>query len=234
MVRSAAEDMGSRPLATPFATPHLQVGGDGRPRATVWNLGTREVEGVITEFYCVPAGLPVTAENAQLIGVGNVAIIPPGQSITVTCNQLWRHATHADVLLVMAFHSEMDPVKLPFDAMRDRHVGQMNYPWAGIFEGRYGPEELRIRLEVRPANQGLFRVKLFEEVNGRMPSFPKCDRIMRPNGHTLRWMEVENNRKELYDLVVQENDRLSFRLGTRPLDQPQAPMQETSGMIERI
>lgn len=234
VVKASLDDTGSRPLSTPFASPEIQVGCEGRPSARVWNLGTREVQGVTTEFYSVPAGLQVSVDNAQLIGVGNVAIIPAGQGIAITCNQVWRRMSHADVLLVMAFHPELDPVKAPYDALRDRHVGQMNYPWAGNFEGRYGPDQLRIRMEVRAANQGLFRVKLFEEVNGRMPTFPKCDRIMKPNGHTFRWMEVEANRKELYDLVMLDNDRMSFRLGSRPLDQPQAPMQESPGMIERI
>lgn len=234
VVRSAPDDMGSRPLSAPFASPEIQVGIDGRPSARVWNLGTREVHGVNTEFYSVPAGLPLSVENVQLIGLGNVAIIPAGQGITITCNQVWRRMSHADVLLVMAFHPELDPVNVPCDALRDRHVGQMNYPWAGNFGGRYGPDQLRIRMEVRAANQGLFRVKLFEEVNGRMPTFPKCDRIMKPNGHTFRWMEVESNRKDLYDLVMLDNERMSFRLGSRPLDEPQASMQESTGMMERI
>ncbi|MFZ5827961.1 MAG: hypothetical protein ACOY94_26955 [Bacillota bacterium] len=234
VIKAGTDDMGSRPLTTPFASPEIQMGSDGRPTARIWNLGTREVQGVTTEFYSVPAGLPVSAENAQLIGVGNMAIIPAGQGIMITCNQVWRRMSHADVLLVMAYHPELDPVKTPFDALRDRHVGQMNYPWAGKFEGRYGPDQLKIRLEVRPQNQGLCQVKLFEEVNGRMPTFPKCDRIMKPNGHTFRWMEVEANRKDLYDLVMLDNHRMSFRLSSRLLDQPEASVQESTGAVERI
>jgi hypothetical protein len=233
VIKAGPEDVGSRPLTTPFASPDVQVGIDGRPRVTVWNLGTREVEGVTTEFYSVPAGLPVLAENAQLIGLGNVAIIPAGQAITITCNQVWRRMSHADVLLAMAFQPEMDPVKMACDAVRDRHVGQMNYPWPGTYEGRVGREQLRIRLEVRAANQGLFRVKLFEETNGRMPSFPKCDRIMKPNKHTFRWMEVESNRKELYDLVMLDNNRMSFTMGARPLEEPHAAFQQVTCTIER-
>lgn len=233
VVKAGPNDMGSRPLATPFASPEIQVGADGRPRATIWNLGTREVGGVTTEFYSVPAGLPIIPENAQLIGVGNPAIIPAGQSITITCGQVWRRMSHADILLVMAYHAELDPVKAPCDALRDRHVGQMNYPWAGNFEGRYGAAGQKIRLELRPANQGLYRVKLFEEVNGRMASIPKCDRIMKPNQHTFRWMEVEGNRKDLYDLVMLDNSRLSFRLASRPLELPTESVQELDGLLER-
>lgn len=234
VVRTGPDDMGSRPLATPFVSPDIQVGMDGRPRATVWNLGTREVEGVTTEFYSVPAGLPVVAENAQLIGVGNVAIIPACQSITIACTQIWRRMSHADVLLVMAHHPEIDPVRTPCDAMRDRHVGQMNYPWSGTFEGRSGPDQLKMRLEVRAANQGLYRVKLFEEVNGRMPSFPKCDRIMKPNQNTFRWMEVEGGRKDLYDLMMLDNNRMSFALGSRQMENSAAPMQQVTGSLVRI
>lgn len=233
VIKAGPEDQGSRPLTTPFASPEIEVAADGRPRVTVWNLGTREVEGVTTEFYSIPAGLPVLPENAQFIGLANMAIIPAGQSITVACNQVWRRMSHADLLVVMAYHPEIDPVKVPFDTMRDRHVGQMNYPWTGSYEGRMGPDNLRIRLEVRAANQGLFRVKLFEEVNGRIPSFPKCDRIMKPNRHTFRWMEVEGARKDLYDLVMLENNRMSFSLGSRPLDQPAAPLQQLNGSLER-
>jgi hypothetical protein len=77
-------------------------------------------------------------------------------------------------------------------------------------------------------------VKLFEEVNGRMPTFPKCDRIMKPNHHTFRWMEVEGVRKDLYDLVMLDNNRISFCLGSRPMDQPAAPTQQVTGSIGRI
>lgn len=234
VIKAAPDDMGSRPLTTPCASPDIAVGADGHPRVTVWNLGTREVEGVITEFYSIPAGLPVLAENAQLIGLGNTAIIPSGQSVTIACNQVWRRMNHADVLVVMTFHPEVDPVKLPFDAVADRHVGQMNYPWAGIFEGRIGPDQVKVRLEVRPSNQGLFKVKLFEEINGRISSFPKCDRVMKPNKHTFRWLEVEGNSRQLYDLVMLDNNRLSYCLGVRPLDQPEAPMDQTVGQIQRI
>lgn len=231
VVKAGPNDMGNRPLATPFASPDLQVGADGRPRATIWNLGTREVTGVTTEFYSFPAGLPVIPENAQLIGVGNPAIIPAGESITITCGQVWRRMNHVDILLVMAYHPELDPVKFPCDAIRDRHVGQMNYPWAGNFEGKYGSQ--KVRLELRPANQGLYRVKLYEEAGGRMATIPKCERIMKPNQHTFRWMEVDANRKDLYDLVMLDNSRLSFRLASQPLDQPAAPVQELEGILER-
>ncbi len=233
VIKAAADDVGTRPLATPFASSDIGVAADGRPRVTVWNLGHKEAHGVVIEFYVVPAGLPVNAENAQLIGLGNPAIIPPGQSIGITCNQVWRRMSHADVLLVTASHEELDAVKLPFDAVRDRHVGQMNYPWAGSFTGFIGSDELKVQLEVKPSNQGLFKVKLFEEVAGRMPSFPKCDRIMKPNKNTLRWMEVEQNQKVIYDLVMQENNRLSFLATSRPMDQPNAPAVQVTGTMER-
>jgi|GEM_PF-1849837 len=234
VIKAAADDVGSRPLATPFASPDMVIGADGRARVTVWNLGTREVQGVTVEFHSVPAGLPVVPENVQLIGVGNPAIIPAGQSITVTCAQPWRRMSHADVLLATASHEEMDPVRHPFSAKRDRHVGQMNYPWTGNYEGRIGRDELRVRLEVRPANQGLFMVRLFEEVAGRMPSFPKCDRIMKPHHNTLRWMEVEQNHKVIYDLVLLDNDHFSFSSNAKPLEEPQAPAVQTTGSLERV
>jgi hypothetical protein len=207
LLKARPGDTGVRPLAAPFASPDITVGPDGRPRAVVWNLGFREVTAA-TEFYAVPAGLPVEAEHARLVGVGNPAIIGPGQAVSVRCTQVWLRG-QADVLLVMAFHPDLDPVRRPFDAPADRHVGQMNYPWVGTYEGSVA--DRRVRVEIRPAPQGLFRLKLFED-DAR---FPRCDRVMKPNGHRFRWLEVEVDARLLFDLTLVDNNRMTLSVGPR-------------------
>jgi hypothetical protein len=233
VIRATPADMGSRPLAGPFATPDLTVGPDGRPRAVIWNLGTRAVEGVQTEFIAVPAGLPVRPENGKLIGMGNPANIPANSSVAVTCMALWPRMSSADVLLVTAYHPDLDPVKAALDPMADRHVGQMNYAWAGTFEGRCGGNAgFKVRVEIRPANKGLYRVKLFQSIDGRMPSHPQVDRIMAPNGVSFRWLEVANNRRDDWEMVMVDNTRVSIRCRTRMLD-GSAKDAEVSGAMER-
>lgn len=207
ILRARPGDTGDRPLAAPFASPDIMVGPDGRPQAVVWNLGFREVTAT-TEFYVVPAGLPVAPENARLLGVGNPAIIEPGRSVQVRCNRAWSGG-QADVLLVMAFHPDLDPVVRPFDPQADRHVGQMNYPWVGTFAGRLG--ERRVRVEIRPALQGLYRLRLYENGAG----FPRCDRVMKPNGHRFHWLEVEGEVRLFFDLAVVNNNRLALGVGPR-------------------
>ncbi|MBP2017099.1 hypothetical protein J2Z79_000473 [Symbiobacterium terraclitae] len=207
LLRARPGDDGSRPLAAPFASPDITVGPDGRPQAVVWNLGFREVTAT-TEFYAVPAGLPVASETARLLGVGNPAIIGPGQSVRVRCNQAWVRG-HADVLLVAAFHPELDPVVRPFEPQADRHVGQMNYPWVGTFAGLLA--ERPVRVEIRPAPQGLYRLKLFEDGS----RLPRCDRVMKPNGHRFHWLEVEGEARLLFDLAVVDNNRLALGVGPR-------------------
>lgn len=207
LLRSRPGDSGSRPLAAPFASPDITVGPDGRPRAVVFNLGLREVVAT-TEFYCVPAGLPVTAENAQLVGTGNPAIIRPGEAVMVSCTEPWLRR-QADVLVVMAFHPELDPVARPFDVLGDRHVGQMNYAWVGTYAGSLPDGEMRV--EIRPAPQGLFRLKL--SVEGAW--YPRCDRVMKPHGHRFYWMEVQGDMRLFFDLTVVDNDRLTLGVGPR-------------------
>ncbi|BAD41883.1 hypothetical protein [Symbiobacterium thermophilum] len=207
VLRSRPGDSGARPLAAPFASPDITVGPDGRPRAVVLNLGSREVVAS-TEFYSVPAGLPVTAENARLVGTGNPAIIRPGEAVTVSCNEPWLNR-QADVLVVMAFHPELDPVARPFDVLADRHVGQMNYAWVGTYAGSLPDGDVRV--EIRPAPQGLFRLKLYQE--GAL--YPRCDRIMKPHGHRFHWMEVEGDLRMLFDLAVVDNNRLTLGVGPR-------------------
>jgi hypothetical protein len=234
VIRATPADMGSRPLAGPFATPDVTVGADGRPRAAVWNLGTRSVEGVVTEFIAVPAGMPVRPENGRLIGLGNPANIPANSSVTVTCTTLWPRTSHADVLLVSASHPDLDQAKGVLDPQADRHVGQMNYAWAGMFEGRCGGASgFKVRLEIRPANKGLYRVKLFQSIDGRMPSHPQVDRIMAPNGASFRWLEVANNRKDDWEMVMQDNMRMSIRCKTKMLDGSAKDVEVTGG-IERV
>ncbi len=219
LLRSRPGDAGVRPLAAPFASPDITVGPDGRPRAVVCNLGSREVVAT-TEFYSVPAGLPVTAENARLVGTGNPAIIGPGQAVTVSCSEVWLHR-QADVLVVMTFHPELDPVSRPFDALADRHVGQMNYAWVGTYAGRLPDGDVRV--EIRPAPQGLFRLKLFQEG----ARFPRCDRVMKPQGHRFYWMEVEGSLRMLFDLTVVDNNRMTLGVGPRG-----APPR--SGLLTRV
>jgi len=210
VIKAWPGDQGVRPLAAPFAAATITCEGDGRPRVTVWNLGSREVEGVVTEFYTIRAGLPVQAEHAVLIGPGNPSIIAPRQAVSIACTELWRRTSPADLLLVMAYHPTHDPVTQPYDAMADRHVGQMNYPWAGRYEGQVGQEPRRVVIELKPASQGLFRLRLFEEAGGRLASFPRCDRVMKPNGHAFRWLEVEGDQRMLFDLALLDNNLLSL------------------------
>ena len=234
VVKAAPGDMGSRPLQGPFASPDVTVGLDGRPRAVVWNLGTREVAGVVTEFATVPAGMPVRSENMKVIGYGNSAIIPANSSVTVTCTSIWPRMSSADVLLVTVCHPDLDPIRAAGDPLVDRHVAQMNYAWAGRYEGKLGGSSpCKVAIEIRPANKGLYRVRFFQAIEGRMPSNPQVDRIMAPNGHTFRWLETLTSRKELYDLTIQDNQSMTLKVKTRLLEEPGKPDLEQTGLVER-
>lgn len=216
LIKAQPGDQGVRPVPAPFATAAITEQEDGRPQVLVWNLGARTAEGVVTEFYTIPAGRPVDRGHAALIGLGKPAIIPAGQAVPVTCTEPWRRTSPADVLLVMAYHPTQDPLIRPFDAMADRHVGQMNYPWAGRYEGHLGQEEpRRVVIDLRPASQRLFRLRLFEEADGRMGTYPRCDRVMKPNGHAFRWLEAEGEGRVLFDLVLRDNDRLQLSVQAR-------------------
>ncbi|HEY3367522.1 MAG TPA: hypothetical protein VGK74_20895 [Symbiobacteriaceae bacterium] len=233
VIKASPSDMGARPLTGPFAAPEVTVGPDGRPRAVVWNLGNREVSGVITEFAAVPAGVPVRPENRKIIGYGTPAIIGPNSSIALTCNAIWPRLSTADVLLVTASHPESDPVKSPCDPLADRHVGQMNYAWAGRYEGRLGGAGgNKFALEIRPANKGLYRVRVFLAINGRIPSNPQIDRTMAPSGAVFRWQEQATGRKDDWDLAVLDNQRLSVHCRSRMLDKSR-PDEEQTGISDR-
>ncbi|MGE5675264.1 MAG: hypothetical protein ACM3XM_15550 [Mycobacterium leprae] len=234
VVRSSPADMGSRPLTGSFVTPDLTVGPDGHPRVLVWNLGTREASGVIAEFASVPAGSGVSADHVQFIGRSVPGIIPARSSVTLNCQSIWPRATTGDVLLVSVSQPEQDPVKTPWDAMNDRHVGQMNYAWGGQYAGAWqDPTGTRLFLEVRPANKGLFRVKVYVSVGGRLPSNPQPDRIMAPNGQQFRWLETTATRKELWELIALDNRRLTIRRQTRFLDEPGRTEEQVVGTLER-
>jgi len=235
VIKVAPPDMGSRPLTGPFATPDISVGADGRPRAVVWNLGTRPVEGVVTEFASVPAGMPIKPENCKPIGMGNVANIPANSSVTVTCQAIWPRMSTADVLIVTTYHPDLDPVKAPCEPLADRHVGQMNYAWGGTWEGKCGGTAgFKVRVEIRPANKGLFRVRLFQSIEGRLPGNPQVDRIMAPNGVQFRWLEITSARRDDWEMIMQDNNRMSIRLRTRLTDGTSKAEQELTGGVERM
>jgi hypothetical protein len=234
VIKAAPTDQGSRPLNGPFASADLSVGPDGRPRAVIWNLGTREVTGVVTEFAAVPAGLAVRPENARPVGVGNPAIIPANSCVAVNCTSVWQRTSSADILIVTACHPVQDPLKTPCDPLADRHVGQMNYAWAGSYEGRLAaPSSLKVAVQIRPANNKLFRVKVFIEQNGRLPSNPQVDRTMAPGGVTFRWQEHLSFKKEDWDMAMQDNIRVKLRCRSRYLDESGRTDPELTGVLER-
>jgi hypothetical protein len=233
VIRTSPADMGARPLTGSFISPDITVGADGRPRAVVWNLGHREVEGVVTEFAYVPAGLPVRAEHARPIGRGGIAFIPAGSSVTVTCQEPWQRTSSADVLLVTAFHPELDPVKVSCDPLADRHVGQMSYAWAGDYEGRFGPAGTKVVVQIRPASRGIYRVRLFQAEDGRLPSHPQVDRLMAPSGATFRWLEVVGSQRELWELTMRDNRRVTIAHRAPYRDPGGQPEAVQTGLIER-
>lgn len=234
VVKAAPGDVGTRPLTGPYASPEITVGPDGRPRAVVWNLGTREVHGVVTEFAAIPAGLPVSPDHKRIIGLGNPANIGPNNSVTVTCNSIWPGKNSGEVLLVAVFHPELDPVRAPCDPLHDRHIGQMNYPWAGTFEGVLGTgaAAARTSVQIRPANQGCFKVRIFQAINGRLPSNPQVDRMMAPTGAVFRWIQPYAARKEDWELTMLENNRMQVRMKIRSSDGKAD--QEIKGALNRI
>jgi hypothetical protein len=234
VIKASPNDMGSRPLTGPFATPDLTVGPDGRPRAVVWNLGTRPVDGVVTEFYAVPAATPVRPQNARLVGMGNVANIPANSCVTVTCTTIWPRSSWADMLLVTAYHPDLDVIKAACDPLADRHVGQMNYGWAGTYEGKLGAGTgTKVKVEIRPANKGLFRVRLFQAIEGRLPSNPQVDRIMAPNHAQFRWLEIGSVRRDDFEMIVLDNQRMSLRCRSKLVD-GSGKMDEVTGGVERV
>lgn len=234
VIKAAANDLGSRPWSGRFTSQDVTVGTDGKPRAVVWNLGTREVRGVTTEFAYIPAGMAIHPDNKKLIGYGNPANINANSNVTVTCTNLWPHMSHADVLLVTAWH-ETDPVRVACDPLADRHVGQMNYPWAGSFEGVCpGPNGGKIAVQIRAANQGLYRVKVFVAENGRLPSNPQVDRTMAPNGVTFRWLQAYSFKREDWEFTMQDNSRLSVKCRVKFTDTSGRQPYELNGLLARL
>lgn len=234
VIKSSAADMGDRPLSAPFTSPDVKVGPDGRPRAVIWNLGNREVQGVITEFIAFSAGRPIHSDRKQVIGYGNPATIPAHGSVQVTCTGVWQRGNRADVLMAMVYQPELDPIRTPCDPMADRHVGQMCYPWVGHFEGMLGGTSgEKIAVHVTSSNQGLFKVRVFCASNGRLPTHPQVDRVMAPHGHRFRWQESYPARKEDWELVVIDNQRMSIRCKKRGLGPTRSPGQEQTSILLR-
>jgi hypothetical protein len=111
----------------------------------------------------------------------------------------------------------------------------MNYAWAGTFEGKCGGAAgFKVRLEIRPANKGLFRVRLFQSIEGRMPGNPQVDRIMAPNGISFRWLEITSVRRDDWEMVMLDNTRMSIRCRTRLTDGSGKAEQEVTGAMERV
>lgn len=231
VIKTVPNDMGNRPVSGPFTSPDLTVGPDGRPRAVVWNLGTREVKGVITEFATIPAGMPIHPNHKKVIGHSNLANISANGSVQVTCNAIWPRSSHADVLIATAYHPDLDPVKQPCDPLTDRHVGQMTYAWAGTFEGICNGT--KVNVQIRPANQGLYRLKAFVAVGGRLPSNPQVDRTMAPTGQVFRWQQTYSFKKEDWELVMLDNQRVSARCRSRYTDQSGRTDPELNGNLTR-
>lgn len=234
VIKSGPTDQGSRPMTGPFTTPDLSVGADGRPKVTIWNMGTREVQGVQTEFASVQAGLAVTAENRRIIGYGNLANIGARSSVEVTCPAPWHKLSFADVLLVTVHHPELDPVKAAYDCLQDRRVGQMNYAWAGVYEGKWAGNGERMMIQIRPAQQGIYRLKVFQEINGRIPSNAQIDWTMAPHKAVFRWQQHYATKREDWLLSMADNNKMNVTCVVHHLDGSEKADQSLSGSVMRV
>jgi hypothetical protein len=156
VVRAGAGDRGKRPLADVFwESPDLFVaenydapsapafppttGGEARASAPntlwahVWNLGLSPVYNARVEFYWCDPSLGINDTAATLIGATHVDL---GDRYSGRCHTIVKCPTTwvptyvnggHECLVVRAFEPLTDPLgMLPWDAARNRHVGQRN------------------------------------------------------------------------------------------------------------
>lgn len=139
---------------------------------------------------------------------------------------------HTIAILAVRYHTHL--------SLADSHDSLLAPPtphrvaWSGTYEGRSN-EGTRYRLEVRGNSRGKWRVRLFEETNGRMPAFPRVDRIISSSHETesFRFLEQENDYKELWIFTLVEENSIQVDLQITRTDTPAAASRQRSFMLTR-
>jgi len=131
-------DSNGHPTATPA------IGQAYILRCHVNNRGSAAAYGGIAEFYVAqPSDFDqaATIPGARMPAKGYTGfVVMADASVIITCPNRWMPATGLELtssVLVHAYDPFIDPLRLPFDARQDRHVGRLDLSdfrgnWQGI------------------------------------------------------------------------------------------------------
>ncbi len=160
VVRYAAGDIGTRPLATGavfWESPDVWVvsshgvnepvpGEANQVFARITNYGLQQANGVVVKFWWANPSVAITEASANLIGIGFVNI-PSLRSVVLECPKPWipieENGGH-ECLLAEAYVPGLDPLSSPMDPVVDRHVGQKNEQLVVVAPG----ERFRVRFSM--------------------------------------------------------------------------------------
>ena len=121
------EDMGGAVVSAPI------VGGKYRIKCRIKNFGAFPAYAGLVDFY-------INKPSVFTAAAGTTTILPTfghagftalqGQTLTVVCPTVWQPATNADLqsgILVQAYDPITDGVSFRYDAVKDRHVGRLDF-----------------------------------------------------------------------------------------------------------
>lgn len=160
LIRSAAGDIGSRPLPSGtvfWHSPDVWVRsshGINQPVADepnqmfcrVSNRGSMDAGWVHIRYWWANPSLAITEASANLVGTADT-YLPAGQSRVVECPTPWVPVIENDgheCILAEAWCPSLDPLLAPLDPVIDRHAGQKNLHVMQVAGG----EQLKFTVEV--------------------------------------------------------------------------------------
>jgi hypothetical protein len=195
-IRATAGDTGARPVSgvfwespdilvlpgvAPANAPRVpadlggtaQAGADNTLYAHIWNLGQAPVGDVLVEFYWFNPSLGFTGSSAHLIGVTWTDLAARGNAGShrlVKCPVSWSaqyvNGGH-ECLMVRLSQPVTDPLSAPpWDAARNRHIGQRNIHVMSAEEAAAKPT---IAVEVGPLFGGAAQVGVARAETATMP-----------------------------------------------------------------
>ena len=232
-----ATDHGSRPLSTdtPFATSNVGVGPDGRPFVIGKNLGNMPLYGVIAEFFYFDSGQRVEDNSRQSLGFSAPMIMQPGQVVRIECPN-----TFTPTLGQTVFSSVFDPILDPHtnrsNPISDRHAGQNTFPFCGTYEGLewVASRSFKSRVQITPEAGGMFRIRVFSQVSGGLPTNPQVEILQQPQGKGFVFHKSYPFKEEEWQIWMRDNNTIAYRLAKHFTDASGRADQVINAALSRV
>jgi len=214
-------DGGDRPIVWPppaYTTNNVYIDSSDYPIVKAKNVGNRAIYTALAEFSYFKAGETIIGANRRVIGYsGTPQTVLSGNTTQFRCDNPFNEFQHGDVLFAHVFDPVFDPPSSFCKPIYDRHCGQAEYAYSGIYSGTYGWPDRRflIKFRIDPVVVSMalkYRIRVYAQLGGSIPANPQIDRVLVPVLGTFSFTQNYSFKNEQWVINMRDNNTLHFTM----------------------